>query len=138
MVPIEQTLTVFSVDDSEIVYKSIKTLLLETKNILWAGHALSLHDACLLIDKKNPNVVILDIQLREESGFEFLKYLSKNHPAIVVIMFSNLSSMPYREKAMELGAKYFLDKSTEFEKIPEILTELINNMPPVHRFRLSI
>ncbi|MES2397736.1 MAG: response regulator [Bacteroidota bacterium] len=138
MVPIEQTLTVFSVDDSEIVYKSIKTLLLETKNILWAGHALSLHDACLQIDKKNPNVVILDIQLREESGFEFLKYLSKNHPAIVVIMFSNLSSMPYREKAMELGAKYFLDKSTEFEKIPKVLTELINNISPVQRPRRSI
>lgn len=134
----EQTLTVFTVDDSEIVYKNIGSLLLETKNILWVGHSFSLYDACLQIDKKNPNVVILDIQLREESGFEFLEYLSKNHPAIVVIMFSNLSSTPYRHKSTELGAKYFLDKSTEFEKIPKILTELINNISPVQRFRFSI
>lgn len=124
MNPMEKTLTVFTVDDSEIVYKIIGPLLVETKNITWLGHAFSLPDAYLQLSKKIPKVIILDIQLKEESGFELLEYLSKNHPAIVVIMFSNLSSIPYREKCKELGAKYFLDKSTEFEKIPEILTEI--------------
>ncbi|MES2140351.1 MAG: response regulator [Bacteroidota bacterium] len=138
MNPIEQTLSVFTVDDSEIVYKIIGPLLLETKNITWLGHAFSLGDAYLQVAEKKPEVVILDIQLGVESGFEFLEYLSKNHPNIPVIMFSNLSSIPYRQKCKQLGAKYFLDKSSEFEKLPEILSELMNNLLPLKYSRSSI
>ncbi|MES2591008.1 MAG: response regulator [Bacteroidota bacterium] len=134
----EQKLTVFTVDDSAIVYKLIGPLIAETKNITWVGHAFSLTYAYMQIDKKKPNVVILDIQLREEKGFELLEYLSTNHPGIAVIMFTNSSSQPYRQKCKKLGAKYFLDKSTEFETIPKILTELTNNLVPIQQYDSSI
>ena len=123
----ETPLTIFTVDDSEIVFKNMGSLLTESKTISWIGHAFSLADAQKQIAKKNPQIVILDIQLKEDSSFQLLQHISKQHPAITVIMFTNLSSEPYREKCKKLGAKYFLDKSTEFEKIPQILEELLQN-----------
>lgn len=121
------SLTIFTVDDSEIVYKSMRTFLSDNENISWVGHAFSLADAYKQISEKKPEIVILDIQLKEHSSIELLEHLNKNTPNIVVIMFTNLSTPPYRKRCEELGAKYFLDKSGEFEKIPQILKEVVQS-----------
>lgn len=121
----ETKLTVFTIDDSEIVYNNMGSFLAEIKHVKWIGHAFNLSDAYLLLSKNLPDIVILDIQLKTESSFEFLDYLNKKYPNIVVVMFTNMSSTPYRKKCAELGAKFFLDKSAEFEQIPKILRELL-------------
>lgn len=118
-------LKVLTVDDSQIVSDSLGTMLGEINDVNWIGHAFTLSDAYLRIIENSPEVIILDIQMKEESGFELLEFLRDKHPEIEVMMFTNLSYLPYRKKSMELGAKYFLDKSTEFEKIPEILTDIL-------------
>ncbi|MCG3167512.1 MAG: Response regulator GacA [Bacteroidia bacterium] len=121
------SLKVLTVDDSQIVSENLGEMLNDIQNINWIGHAFTLSDAYLHIIEKEPEVIILDIQMKEESGFELLEFLKQKHPEIQVMMFTNLSYLPYRKKSIELGAKYFLDKSTEFEKIPEILTAILNN-----------
>jgi len=124
MQKVEQ-LTIFTVDDSEIVYRNIGSILTEGKNCNWVGHAFTIADAYTQIAEKKPKVVVLDIHLKEGTSFELLEYLSKNHPNIVIIMFTNISTEPYREKCKKLGAKYFLDKSADFERIPLILEDLL-------------
>jgi DNA-binding NarL/FixJ family response regulator len=119
--------SVFTVDDSEIVYKNMGLLLAENKNINWLGHAFSLADAYKQITDKKPQLVILDIQLKEGTSFELLEHLSKKHSDIIVVMFTNKTTEPYRKKCETLGAKYFFDKSTEFEKIPQIIEELLQS-----------
>jgi DNA-binding NarL/FixJ family response regulator len=121
------SLKVLTVDDSQIVSDNLGEMLSDIQNIHWIGHAFTLSDAYLNIIQKNPELIILDIQMKEESGFELLEFIRDKHPEIQVMMFTNLSYMPYRKKSMELGAKYFIDKSTEFEKIPEILTTILKN-----------
>jgi DNA-binding NarL/FixJ family response regulator len=120
------TLKVLTVDDSQIVSDNLGQILSELQHINWIGHAFTLSDAYLHIIEKAPEVIILDIQLKEESGFELLEFLRDKHPEIHVLMFTNLSYAPYRKKSIELGAKFFIDKSTEFEKIPEILITIFN------------
>lgn len=122
----DSNLKILTIDDSPIVSEGIGSLLRELDNINWVGHAFNISQAHVYIIEQNPDVIILDIQLKDESGFDMLEFLRAKHPEIQVIMFTNLSYAPYRKKSMELGAKYFLDKSTEFEKIPEILTEIKN------------
>jgi DNA-binding NarL/FixJ family response regulator len=125
MMQSETPLTIFTVDDSEIVYRNIGSIINQGKNSSWVGHAFTIADAYKQIAEKKPDIVILDIQLKEGTSFELLEHLTKNYPAMVVIMFTNIATEPYREKSKKLGAKYFLDKSTEFEKIPQILEELL-------------
>lgn len=120
-------LTVFTVDDSEIVYKNMGLLLAENKNVTWLGHSFSLDDAYLQIAEKKPKLVILDIHLKENNSFELLEHIKKEYPSTVVVMFTNISTEPYRKKCKDLGAQYFLDKSDEFEKIPQIVEELLNS-----------
>lgn len=121
------SLKVLTVDDSQIVSENLGNMLSDIQNIIWIGHAFTLSDAYLNIIEKKPEVIILDIQMKEESGFELLEFLKEKHPEIQVMMFTNLAYLPYRKKSMEMGARYFLDKSSEFEKIPEILTTIVKN-----------
>jgi response regulator of citrate/malate metabolism len=73
------------------------------------------------IEDNKPNMLLLDIHLPDKSGIELLEFMVKNHPDVKVIMVSNKASQYYRELCMGIGANHFIDKSKEFEKIPEII-----------------
>jgi DNA-binding NarL/FixJ family response regulator len=42
-------------------------------------------------------------------------------PAIEVYMLSNFASEPYRRLAAELGARDFFDKSSEIERVRDVV-----------------
>jgi len=71
------------------------------------------------INNLNPKVVILDIQMPAGNGIETLKAINRgithqrDHSA-------NHPQREYQEKCLELGAKYFLDKTRDFDKLIEI------------------
>jgi DNA-binding NarL/FixJ family response regulator len=79
------------------------------------------------IRELKPDAVILDIRLKEGSGFDVLLNIKAKDPSPVVIMFTNFPYSQYRKKSMELGADYFFDKSTEFNEIAPILKKMIQD-----------
>lgn len=70
------------------------------------------------------DIAILDIHLGGKNGIELLKFISKNYPDIKVVMLTNAGNDKYRELCQKEGARYFVDKSKEFELMPEILVNL--------------
>jgi DNA-binding NarL/FixJ family response regulator len=85
----------------------------------------SYHEASLIMSSFHPDIVLLDINLPDINGIELLRYIKKKDPSIIVIMVTNQSGEFYRSRCKELGADFFVDKSTEFERLPEILSSLI-------------
>ncbi len=69
----------------------------------------------------HPDVVVLDLRLAQGSGFDVLRALHAQAPAIGVYMLSNFADAPYRRLAERLGARDFFDKSTEFERVRDTL-----------------
>jgi DNA-binding NarL/FixJ family response regulator len=74
--------------------------------------------------KARPDIVLLDINLPGTNGIELLRYLKKNDPSIVVIMFSNRGNVYYKDLCKKLGAEFFVDKSKGFDELPGIITSL--------------
>jgi DNA-binding NarL/FixJ family response regulator len=66
-------------------------------------------------------VVILDIQMPDASGIAVLAHIKKESPRTIVIMLTNFPLPPFRKCCPKAGADYFFDKSTEFEKVIEVL-----------------
>lgn len=124
-------LKVLTVDDSAKIAQHLSQLLGEINYVDRIGHAYTLENAHKHIHKNKPDVVILDIQLKEESGLDLLTHLHKNNPEIIVMMLSNMSYPAYRIKCLELGAKYFLDKSIDFEKIPIVIETIYKDLFPL-------
>lgn len=121
-------LKIITVDDSSIIAERLQCILSETENVKVLGNARSVSTALSLINKEEPNVVILDIRLEEDvhegNGMNLLVILRKKYPNIKIIIFTNLSELHYRITCLANGANYFLDKSNDFTKISATLKKI--------------
>jgi DNA-binding NarL/FixJ family response regulator len=123
-------LRIATVEDSPIVAQRLQAILSDLHDVQFAGNATNIADAQRLVREEKPSVVILDIHLKENaphhSGMDLLYDLRGNYPGMVIIMLTNLSSAQYKTKCLQLGADYFFDKTSDFEKIPEVLMGLVS------------
>lgn len=119
-------LKVLLVDDAAIILLHLQNILSDLSNIDTILQAKSLDEAHQLFQDILPDVVILDLFLKDESGIEFLSYLNKNYPKTKVIILSNHSDTFYKNKCKRMGAHHFFDKSYEFDKIADCL-KIYNN-----------
>ena len=120
-------LKVLSVDDSQTIYKHLNYLFQDLKFVNWIGHAFNIKMAKELILDNQPDIILLDVMLNDENGFDLLKELDESNKKFNIIILSNLNDVFYNKKSKAMGASYFLDKSFEFHKIEELLLQEYNN-----------
>jgi len=118
---------VFITDDSLIVREHLVTLLDELAGVEIVGQAGNVAEAISGIRKLQPDVVILDIRLPDGSGIDVLQTIKQDQPAPMVIILTNYPYSGYRQRCLNAGADFFLDKSTEFDQIPKLFEQLKQN-----------
>jgi len=67
----------------------------------------------------HPDVVVLDVQLEGGTGLQVLKAVRSADPKVAFVIFSNNSTSVYRNRYLKEGAAVFVDKSTEFDQLPQ-------------------
>jgi DNA-binding NarL/FixJ family response regulator len=117
-------LKIFIADDSEAVLKSLSDLLVDIEGLDIIGHAQNASDAIKVIKDSKPDVAILDIRMPGGSGIHVLETIKAYASPPMVIMFTAYPYPQYRQKCEEGGAEHFFDKTTEFHRVQEVLTEL--------------
>ncbi|MES2237775.1 MAG: response regulator transcription factor [Pseudomonadota bacterium] len=115
---------VFIVDDSSVIRERLLGMLGEIDGISVVGEAESSAEAITGIIRTCPDVVMLDIHLRNGSGLDVLRGLQFSMSGIVFIVLTNFPTSYYRKVYMEAGASHFLDKHTEFKKAVNIIIAL--------------
>ncbi len=116
---------VLIVDDSAVVQDRLAEMLSEVEGVEVVARASDPVAAVSSLRNLRPHVVILDIRMSGGSGINLLKSIKQDKSPPVVIMLTNYPYPQYRKKCAELGADFFYDKSTDFDKIPEILRQLL-------------
>jgi len=114
---------VLVVDDSLIVVERIIRLLKEHEYIDSVLSAVNYDQAQDVLSNHEVNIALLDINMPGKNGIELLLYIKSNHPSVINIMLTNQSEDHYREMCDRLGANFFLDKTSEFEKVPDLIRE---------------
>jgi DNA-binding NarL/FixJ family response regulator len=77
-----------------------------------------------VIRRRRIDIVLLDLQLRQGTGFGVLRALSSLHRRPLVVILTNHDLPEYHAAALELGVTEFLDKARAFNRLPEVLQEL--------------
>jgi DNA-binding NarL/FixJ family response regulator len=113
------------VDDSKVIRDRLRAMLYDVENVEVIGEAANYCDAMNAISTTFPGIVILDINMPGKNGLDLLLELKTMINPPVAIMMSNYSDIYYRNLCEKMGADYFFDKSTEFEKIPDVLNALV-------------
>lgn len=115
---------VFIADDSLVVREHLVTMLDELARVEIVGQAENVAEAISAIRNLQPDVVILDIWMPDGSGIDILQNIKQDEAAPMVIILTNYPYPGYRQRCLQAGADYFLDKSTEFDQIPKLLEQL--------------
>ena len=118
---------VFIVDDSRAFQKELINLLSKLKEVEIVGKAQDSVKAMEAIQRLKPDVVILGIPISGGNGIRLVKSIKKEKKAPIVITLTNYPYRQYRKKYMDAGADFFFDKSSEFEKVIDVLKKLIQD-----------
>jgi len=113
--------TVYVVEDSVLVRERLIEMLDATPGTLVVGAAARADEAIRDILEERPDVVLLDLKLAQGSGFDVLRVVHERAPEVTVYMLSSFAFDPYRQLAARLGAQDFFDKSSEFERVRDII-----------------
>lgn len=112
----QSRLRVLLVDDSAKVRRKLSALLSALPEIEIIGEAQDGLEAIDVAGKLLPDLIVLDLRMPKLNGFEVLKAVKKERRECMVIVFSAIADDVCRQKCLELGARHFFDKVTEFDE----------------------
>jgi len=115
---------VFIVDDAPSMRERLRELVGEVPDVDVVGDAGTPTDAIAGILAKRPSCVLLDYQLIGGTGLDVLRAVHGRSPGTVFVVLTNHPDPQYRRACMDAGADHFFDKSTEFERIADVLRSI--------------
>lgn len=118
---------VYLVEDSAILTKLLTGLLEGLAGVAFTGHTDSVREAIEAIAADPPDVVVLDLHLRDGNGFEVLRALRPLGPRPVVIVLTNHAGETYRKAAIDAGARHFFDKGSEIPLMLGVVAAIAKN-----------
>jgi two-component system, OmpR family, response regulator len=118
------SLRVLLVEDSRLLAEQLSELLATTPCTTPIGVVATEQEAVAASIASQPDLLILDLHLRQGTGFGVLKALAHIPSPPQVVVLTNYSLPQYREQAMALGAHYFLDKSADFGRLPDLIGQI--------------
>jgi DNA-binding NarL/FixJ family response regulator len=98
-------------------------MLADVPGMMLTGQAGDAMQAYEDIERLEPEVVIVDLRMPGD-GMHLIRRVKSMPRMPVVIVLTNYSSSPYRDRSLRAGADYFLDKSTDQSKLLRILYTL--------------
>jgi DNA-binding NarL/FixJ family response regulator len=119
-----KSMRIFLVDDSAQVLDRLKSILLPLQGVELIGSADDIAAGLDSIRAIRPDVVFLDLRLPSGSGMKLLQMIKEENLGAEVVVLTNYAFPQYRKKCAEAGAFAFLDKSTDFAIVPQIIAAL--------------
>lgn len=112
------------VDDQPIFRDIIRGVLTRTGRFQFIGEAEDGIEAVNLYNRVQPDLVIMDVQMPNMSGFEATVRIIEEDPDAMIILVSMQADAGYAPVAAEAGAKGFLPKrNLDADTILNLLTD---------------
>lgn len=123
-------LKVVLIEDSWLVRQSLGAILDEMAGVKVVGGAEDESSALELLQREQPDLAIVDLQLRAGSGIGVLQALSRQpdrfgHPRAVV--FSSHGQSVIRERCLALGVERFFEKANQLEDLLAYVRQAIQS-----------
>ena len=114
-------------DDSDFMLERLQKTLNMVDQVEVVGVYHNGIEALAALKALNPDLAILDNKMPGLKGVDVIREIRKENNTVKLMLLTFYSDSYYRIQAMKAGADYFFSKSEDFEKIPEVIAELINN-----------
>ncbi len=105
------------VDDSELVRRSLRTVLQANPEWEICGEAADGVSAVEMFKELRPNIVILDFQMPGINGIETARRMAEIAPAVPVVLFTQHASADLEKHAHEVGIRSVVSKTNAFPMV---------------------
>jgi two-component system nitrogen regulation response regulator NtrX len=108
-------LKIFILDDEKNICISLKNIL-EDEGYA-CSYSTSVEEGRKIIEGNVPDLLLLDVQLKDGNGLDFLKQIKEVLPDLLVVMISGHSGIKEAVQAMKSGAFDFLEKPLNLTRV---------------------
>jgi len=121
---IQNTIRIVVVDDHPVVIDGLKLSLKDTSNISIVGEAVSETQMYTVINKSNPDILILDLNLMGANSLSFLGRIYSLKPSIKIIIFSSYNNPSLIRAMSQSGVNCYLPKDTSKSEIVKAINKV--------------
>jgi two-component system OmpR family response regulator len=115
---------VLLVEDSKVLTERLTEAIDQIAAVHLIGTAQTEDAAVAVVSGEPVDVIILDLHLRQGTGFGVMRALATTQFKPQIIVLTNYALPEYRNAAFALGATHFLDKALDYGRLPEVLHEI--------------
>ena len=108
---------VLIVDDHPIVRQGLTQLIDQELDLHVCGQAEDAYQAMRTIRERSPDMVVVDISLKQTIGIELIKDIKVQYPSLPVLTLSMHDEGIYAERALRAGARGYIMKQEATEKV---------------------
>ncbi len=119
-----QCLRVLLVEDSKVLTERLTEAIRQIADVELIGTADTEAAAVAAVKRESIDVVILDLHLKQGTGFGVMRALATTQLKPRIVVLTNYDLPEYKNAAIALGASHFLDKARDYGRLPEVLHEI--------------
>jgi DNA-binding NarL/FixJ family response regulator len=121
----QREITCLIVDDHEVVRDGIRISLSNTPHIRVVGEAGDGEAAVALVERRHPNVVIMDVRMPGMDGLEATKLVTEKAPDSHVLIFTAYSERSLLGRGLESGAKGYILKEAPHQTLLRAIEKVV-------------
>jgi two-component system, NarL family, response regulator NreC len=111
------TISVLIVDDHKLMRQGLVSMLEEDEQFHVVGEADSGRQAVAMARELKPDVIVLDIDMKDLNGIDAAKQILSTRPEIRILALTMHSDQQYITGMLDVGAMGFLPKDSAFEEL---------------------
>jgi DNA-binding NarL/FixJ family response regulator len=118
---------VLIVDDHPTVREGLAMRIERQADLAVCGEADDVAGAMKLVSETRPDIVIVDIALKEGNGIDLIKRIKARFPAARMLVWSMYSEALAGERALRAGAMGYINKEQATDKIIEGIRQVLSD-----------
>ena len=119
-----QPIRVLLADDHAVVRKGIREFLTELGDIDVIAEASNGDEAITLLEQKQPDVAVLDIQMPKRSGIDVCRHVRAQHWPIGILILTAYDDDPYVMAVLQAGANGYVLKTADADDIIQAVRDV--------------
>lgn len=118
---LNKTHKILIVDDHPIFCLGMAELINKEPDLVVCGSESTASEAWDALRKQKPDLVIVDISLKESNGIDLVEEIKQEYPTLPVLVLSMYDESLYAERALISGARGYIMKQKAIEQVVEAL-----------------
>lgn len=114
------------VDDEALLIESMEIILTRKGKMQVTGKAFDGREALKLLEQRNVDIVLLDLNMKGMGGIELIPILKQKYPALKIMVLTTFYDDHYITDAISNGADGYLLKDSKGEAIIQAIHQILN------------